>query len=71
MQLLSGALTAPSIFGCGPFAFADDGQPGAVDDEMDWLFRGNASELDVEMLATPREGRVVGSFVIDAHQGEY
>ena len=35
MQLLPGTLAAPSMFRCGPFAFADDGQPSAVDDEMD------------------------------------
>jgi hypothetical protein len=28
-------------------------------------------EPEVEVLAAPREGRVVGSFEIDAHQGEY
>jgi hypothetical protein len=58
MQLLPGTLTAPSIFRCGPFAFADDRMASAVDDQMDCLFRGNASELDIEMLAASREGDV-------------
>jgi len=71
MQLLPGTLAAPSKFRCGPFAFADDGQPSAVDDEMDGVVARHTIELDVEMLATPREGGVIGSFVIDAHQREY
>ena len=71
MKFLPGALSATSILDGGPLAFADDGQPGAVDHEMNAFSGSYTVEPEVEVLAAPREGRVVGSFEIDAHQGEY
>ena len=38
-----------------PLAFADDRQPGAVDDEMDGFVGMHAVEPDIEVPTTPRE----------------
>jgi hypothetical protein len=70
MKLLPGALSFVSVLDGGPLAFADDGQPGAVDHEMKAFSGSYTVEPDVEVLAAPREGRVVGSFEIDVHQGQ-
>jgi hypothetical protein len=35
---------------------------------MDGLVEWGEMEIDIELLTTPREGGVVGSFKIDTHQ---
>jgi len=51
-----------------PFAFTDDRESSAIDDEVDGLVGRGTPELDIEMLATPRERGVVRGFEIDTHQ---
>lgn len=53
-----------------PFAFSDDRKPGAVDDEVVGLARGNSTELHVEPQATTRECRVIGRGQVDAHHAD-
>ncbi len=51
----------------GPLPFADDGSPGAVDDEMKAAFRCGETETDIDLLATAGDRGVVGSFEVKSH----
>ena len=51
MKFLPGAHSAASILDGGPLAFADDGQPGAVDHEMNAFSGSYTVEPEVEVLA--------------------
>ena len=55
--------------GC-PFAFADDRESGAVDNEMDGLAPGSPAKFNFEPLTTPRESRVIRNIKADTHHLE-
>ncbi len=52
----------------GPLPFADDGWPGAVDDEMKAPLRCGETETDIDLLATAGDRGVVGSLEVKSHQ---
>ena len=58
------------MFRSGPFPFAHNRQSGTVDDEVPGALRGDATERETEVLAAPREGRVIGCGEVDAHHPE-
>ncbi len=68
MELFPGTLATSTVLGCRPLAFAEDGQPSAVDEQMDRFLDWNEIQADIEALTTPREGGVVGSFKINIHR---
>ena len=67
-ELPPATLTTASMFRGGPFTFAHDRESCAVDDEMDRVLDRNEMQPYIEVLTTPRDGGVVGSFEIDIHQ---
>ena len=54
----------------GPLAFADDGQSGAVNDEVQAGARAGAPKREGEMLTASRERGVIGGREIDAQPPE-
>ncbi len=54
----------------GPLTFTNDRESSAVDDQMSGCARGESAKLDVEVLASPRERRVIGRAQINAHHHE-
>ena len=54
----------------GPLAFADDGQSGAVNDEVQAGARAGAPKREGEMLTASRERGVIGGREIDAQHPE-
>lgn len=70
VELFSAAFALPAMLRGRPFSFANDREPGAVNDEMDGLVGGDVMELDLEALAASRERRVVGCGEVDAHHPE-
>ena len=59
VELLPAAFALAPMLCCRPFAFANDRESSAVDDEMDGFARGDSTEPDVEVLAATRERRVI------------
>jgi hypothetical protein len=56
VELLPTAFALSPVFGRSPFAFSDDREPGAIDDEMDGGAVVNLTKPDVQLLAPTREG---------------
>jgi hypothetical protein len=67
MELSPTPFALSSMLRGRPLPFANDRESRAVDDEMDGLVGRDEMEIDIEVLTTPREGGVVGSFEIDTH----
>ncbi len=59
-----------AVFCSGPLACANDRKSRAVDDEMKAFSRRDSAQRDVEMLATPRERRVIGRGKVEAQHPE-
>ena len=68
MEFLPGTLPASSMLDGRPLAFADNGQPCAVDDQMNGIIDCSAMQIDIEILTTTGEGGVIWGFEIDTHQ---
>ena len=68
MKLLPSTPTAPAILGGSPLSFANDGEPRAVDDEMDGSIDCDPMEIDIETLAATGERGVVWCIEVDSHQ---
>ena len=58
------------MFRRGPLTFADDGQSGAVNDEVQAGARAGAPKREGEMLTASRERGVIGGREIDAQHPE-
>ena len=58
------------MFRRGPLTFADDGQSGAVNDEVQAGARAGAPKREGEMLTASRERGVIGCREIDAQHPE-
>ena len=58
------------MFRRGPFTFANDGQSCTVNDEVHPGARAGATKCEDEMLATPRERRVIGCGEVDSQHPE-
>jgi hypothetical protein len=68
MELSPTPFALSSMLRGRPLPFANDRESRAVDDEMDGLVGRDEMQGNIEALATPREGGVVGSFEIDPRQ---
>ena len=73
-MLVSGARrredSCTNAFRRGPLTFADDGQSGAVNDEVQAGARAGAPKREGEMLTASRERGVIGGREIDAQHPE-
>ena len=70
MELLPATRAASAVFRGGPFAFADYRESRAVDDEVHGFAPGDSTKGELEVLAAPRERRMIGRGQIEAHQPE-
>ena len=70
MELLPPARAASTVFHSSPFTFPNNRQSGTVDDEMHAGTRGDTRTLDVEVLATPGECRVIRGGEIETEHPE-
>ena len=61
---------ASAVFRGGPFAFADYRESRAVDDEVHGFAPWDSTKGELEVLAAPRERRMIGRGQIEAHQPE-
>ena len=68
VELLPASFSLIAVLGGCPFAFANDRESRAIDDEMDGLVSTGTTKPDIEVLASSRKRRVVGGFEIDIHQ---
>ena len=66
----SQATPSAPMFRRGPLTFADDGQSGAVNDEVQAGARAGAPKREGEMLTAARERGVIGCREIDAQHPE-
>ena len=70
MELPPAASPSAPMFRRGPLTFADDGQSGAVNDEVQAGARAGAPKREGEMLTASRERGVIGCREIDAQPPE-
>ena len=70
MQLLPASPPPSSIFRRGPFPLAHDRESRAVDNEMQAGTCGDATQREVEMLATPGERGVIGRGQVETQHPE-
>ena len=70
MELPPAASPSAPMFRRGPLTFADDGQSGAVNDEVQAGARAGAPTREGEMLTASRERGVIGCREIDAQHPE-
>ena len=70
MELPPAASPSAPMFRRGPLTFADDGQSGAVNDEVQAGARAGAPKREGEMLTASRERGVIGGREIDAQHPE-
>ena len=70
MELPPAASPSAPMFRRGPLTFADDGQSGAVNDEVQAGARAAAPKREGEMLTASRERGVIGCREIDAQHPE-
>ena len=70
MELPPAASPSAPMFRRGPLTFADDGQSGAVNDEVQAGARAGAPKREGEMLTASRERGVIGCREIDAQHPE-
>ena len=70
MELPPAASPSAPMCRRGPLTFADDGQSGAVNDEVQAGARAGAPKREGEMLTTSRERGVIGCREIDAQPPE-
>ena len=70
MELLPATRAASAVFRGGPFAFADYRESRAVDDEVHGFAPWDSTKGELEVLAAPRERRMIGRGQIEAHQPE-
>ena len=70
MELLPATRAASAVFRGGPFAFADYRESRAVDDEVHGFAPWDSTKGELEVLAAPRERRLIGRGKIEAHQPE-
>ena len=70
MELLPATRAASAVFRGGPFAFADYRESRAVDDEVHGFAPWDSTKGELEVLAAPRERRLIGRGQIEAHQPE-
>ena len=66
MELPPAASPSAPMLRRGPLTFADDGQSGAVNDEVQAGARAGAPTREGEMLTASRERGVIGGREIDA-----
>ena len=69
-ELPPAASPSAPMFRRGPLTFADDGQSGAVNDEVQAGARAGAPKREGEMLTASRERGVIGCREIDAQHPE-
>ena len=70
MELPPAASPSAPMFRRGPLTVADDGQSGAVNDEVQASARAGAPKREGEMLTASRERGVIGGREIDAQYPE-
>ena len=70
MELPPAASPSAPMFRRGPLTFADDGQSGAVNDEVQAGARAGAPKREGAMLTASRERGVIGGREIDAQHPE-
>ena len=70
MELPPAASPSAPMLRRGPLTFADDGQSGAVNDEVPAGARAGAPKREGEMLTASRERGVIGCREIDAQHPE-
>ena len=70
MELPPAASPSAPMCRRGPLTFADDGQSGAVNDEVQAGARAGAPKREGEMLSASRERGVIGGREIDAQHPE-
>ena len=61
---------AATVFRGRPLTGPDDGQPRAVEHEMEALVGRDRSQTAPQMLTAPGERRIVGGFEVEAHHPE-
>ena len=70
VELPPAAPAAATVFRGGPFTCPDDGQPRAVEHEMEALAGRDQSQTARQMLTAPGERRIVGDGEVEAHHPE-
>ena len=70
MERPPAASPSAPMFRRGPLTVADDGQSGAVNDEVQAGARAGAPKREGEMLTASRERGVIGGREIDAQHPE-
>ena len=70
VELPPATSAAATVFRGGPLTCSDDGQPRAVEHEMDALAGRDRSQTALQMLTAPGERRIVGGGEIEAHHPE-
>ena len=70
VELPPATSAAATVFRGGPLTCSDDGQPGAVEHEMDALAGRDRSQTVPQMLTAPGERRIVGGGEVEAHHPE-
>ena len=70
VELPPAASAAATVFRSSPLTLPDDGQPRAVEHEMEALVGRDRPQTAPQMLAAPGERRVVGGGEVEAHHPE-
>ena len=70
MELPPATPAAATVFRSRPLTLPDDGQPRAVEHEMEALAGRDRSQTAPQMLTAPGERRIVGGGEVEAHHPE-
>ena len=70
VELPPATSAATTVFRGGPLTFPNDGQPRAVEHEMDGLAERDQSQTALQMPTAPGERRRVGGGEVEAHHPE-
>ena len=70
MELPPATPAAATVFRGRPLTFPDEGQPRAVEHEMEALAGRDQSQMTLQMLTAPGERRIVGGGEVEAHHPE-